>query len=184
MAHQFSTSCLQDSIELFRYYKKLADRAIAQCPDQGLFVTLDGESNSIAIVVKHMVGNMRSRWTDFLTSDGEKPDRNRDSEFEEPPATREELLAMWERGWGYLFGALEPLADADLPRRVAIRTEPHSVMQAIHRQIAHYSYHIGQIAFLAKHHAAEAGNWSALTVPRKKSADFNARVSSGQASQR
>jgi hypothetical protein len=184
MAHQFSTSCLQDSIELFRYYKKLADRAIAQCPDQGLFATLDGESNSIALVVKHMTGNMRSRWTDFLTSDGEKPDRNRDSEFEEPPATREELLAMWERGWGYLFGALEPLVDADLGRSVAIRTEPHSVMQAIHRQIAHYSYHIGQIAFLAKHHAAVAGNWSALTIPRKKSADFNARVSSGQASQR
>jgi Protein of unknown function (DUF1572) len=184
MAHQFSTSCLQDSIELFRYYKKLADRAIAQCPDQGLFATPDSESNSIALVVKHMVGNMRSRWTDFLTSDGEKPDRNRDSEFEEPSATREELLAMWERGWGYLFGALEPLVDADLTRRVTIRTEPHSVMQAIHRQIAHYSYHIGQITFLTKHHAAKAGTWSVLTIPRRKSADFTARVSSGQASQR
>jgi hypothetical protein len=184
MAHQFSTSYLQDSLSLFRYYKKLADRAIEQCPDVGLFATLDGESNSIAIIVKHMSGNMRSRWTDFLTSDGEKPDRNRDSEFEEPPATREELLALWERGWGYLFGALEPLTDEDISKTVKIRTEPHSVMQAIHRQIAHYSYHVGQITFLAKHHAAEAGRWIALTVPRKKSAEFNQRVATGKASQR
>jgi len=184
MAHQCTTSYMEDSISLFRYYKKLADRAIEQCPDEGLFATLDGESNSIATIVKHMSGNMRSRWTDFLTSDGEKPDRNRDSEFEQPPATREELLAMWERGWGYLFGALEPLTEADMTWTVTIRTEPHSVMQAINRQIAHYSYHVGQITFLAKHHAAKSGKWIALTVPRKKSAEFNANVASGKASQR
>jgi Protein of unknown function (DUF1572) len=184
MAHQFTTSYLEDSISLFRYYKKLADRAMEQCPDEGLFATLDGESNSIAIIVKHMSGNMGSRWTDFLTSDGEKPDRNRDSEFDEPPATREELMAMWERGWGCLFGALEPLTEADMTRTVTIRTEPHSVMQAINRQIAHYSYHVGQITFLAKHHAAKSGKWIALTVPRKKSAEFNANVASGKASQR
>jgi hypothetical protein len=184
MAHQFTTSYVEDSISLFRYYKKLADRAIEQCPDEGLFATLDGESNSIAIIVKHTSGNMRSRWTDFLNSDGEKPDRNRDSEFEEPPGTREELLAMWERGWGYLFGALEPLTEAHMTRTVTIRTEPHSVMQAISRQIAHYSYHVGQITFLAKHHAAKKGKWTALTVPRKKSAEFNANVASGKASQR
>jgi len=184
MAHQFSTSYLQDSLSLFRYYKKLADRAMEQCPDSGLFSTLDGESNSIAIIVKHMSGNMRSRWTDFLTSDGEKPDRNRDSEFEEPPATREELLAMWKRGWGYLFGAVESLTEEDISKTVKIRTEPHSVMQAIHRQVAHYTYHVGQLTFLAKHFAVQAGHWTPLTVPRKKSAEFNQRVATGKASQR
>ena len=184
MAHQFTTSHLKDSIDLFRYYKRLTERALEQCPDEGLFAALDGESNSIALVVKHMAGNMRSRWTDFLTSDGEKPDRHRDSEFEEPPQTRAELNAMWESGWKCVFDALEPLSDADLDRTVLIRTEPHSVTQAITRQIAHYTYHIGQITFLAKHFAAKKGNWTALTIPRKQSADFNARVSSGQASQR
>ncbi len=184
MPHQFLTSYLQDSIEAYRHYKKLAERAMAQCPDEGLFATLDAESNSIAIIVKHMVGNMRSRWTDFLTSDGEKPDRHRDSEFEEPARSREELLAAWERGWKYLFDALAGLSDADLTRTVYIRTEPHSVMQAINRQVAHYSYHVGQITFLAKHFAAEAGNWTALTVPRRKLSEFNTKVASGQASQR
>lgn len=184
MAHQFLTSYIQDSSELFRYYKNLAEHAMAQCPDEGLFATLDGESNSIAIIVKHMAGNMRSRWSDFLTTDGEKPDRHRDMEFEEPAKSREELLAAWDRGWKYLFDALAGLSDADLTRTVYIRTEPHSVMQAINRQVAHYSYHVGQITFLAKHFAAKSGNWTALTVPRKKSAEFNARVASGQASQR
>lgn len=184
MAHQFLTSYIQDSTELFHYYKKLAERAMEQCPDEGLFAALDGDSNSIAIVVKHMVGNMRSRWSDFLTTDGEKPDRRRDTEFEEPAKSREELLASWERGWKCLFDALGGLSDADLTRTVLIRTEPHSVMQAINRQVAHYSYHVGQITFLAKHFAAAAGKWTALTVPRKKSAEFNAKVSSGQASQR
>jgi len=184
MAHQLTTSYVKDSLDLFRYYKKLAERAIEQCPDDGLFTILDSESNSIAIIVKHMAGNMRSRWTNFLTSDGEKPDRNRDSEFAEPPKTRSELLAIWGQGWKYLFDALEPLTDADLARTVTIRTEPHSVMQAINRQMGHYTYHLGQIAFLAKHFAAQSGKWTALTVPREKSAEFNARVASGQASQR
>ncbi len=184
MAHQLTTSYLKDSIELFRYYKKLVERALAQCPDEGLFAELDTESNSIAIIVKHMAGNMRSRWRDFLTTDGEKADRNRDAEFEAPPKTRAELMELWETGWKFLFDALEPLGDADVNRTVTIRTEPHSVMQAINRQIAHYSYHCGQITFLAKHFAAQAGQWTAVTVPRKQSADFNARVASGQASQR
>jgi hypothetical protein len=184
MAHEFSTSYSKDSKELFRYYKKLADRALAQCPDEGLFATLDPESNSIAIIVKHMAGNMRSRWTDFLTSDGEKPDRNRDTEFETPPQTRAELLAIWEQGWKYLFDAVEPLTDADMSRTVLIRTEPHSVMQAINRQIAHYSYHVGQFVFLAKHFATSAGKWSALTVPRGHSKQFTADVASGKKSQR
>ncbi len=184
MAHQLTTSYLKDSIDLFRYYKKLAERAIEQCPDEGLFSSLDAESNSIATIVKHVAGNMRSRWNDFLTTDGEKPDRNRDSEFEEPPRTRTELLEMWQRGWTCLLDALLPLREADMTHTVTIRTEPHSVMQAINRQMAHYSYHIGQITYLAKHFAAQSGEWTALTVPRKKSAEFNARVASGQASQR
>ncbi|HUL33847.1 MAG TPA: DUF1572 family protein [Candidatus Eisenbacteria bacterium] len=184
MAHNLTTSYIKDSIELFRHYKKLGERAMAQCPEEALQRTLDSESNCVAIVVKHMAGNMRSRWRDFLTTDGEKPDRNRDTEFEVPPTTRTELMEMWDSGWKYLFDALEPLQDSDLTRTVTIRTEPHSVMQAINRQMAHYSYHVGQIAFLAKHYAAEAGQWTALTVPRHKSADFNDMVASGKASQR
>jgi uncharacterized damage-inducible protein DinB len=173
---------LKDSIDLFRYYKKLGDRAMAQCPDEGLFATLDAESNSIAIVVKHMAGNMRSRWTSFLTTDGEKPDRNRDTEFEEPPVTRAELMELWERGWKYLFDALEPLTDADASRTVTIRTEPHSVMQAINRQVAHYSYHVGQIVYLARHFAGD--KWQSLTIPKKKSGEFNRQVAAGEKSQR
>ena len=184
MAHEFTTSHLKDSIDLFRHYKRLTERAMEQCPDEGLFTALDGESNSIAIIVKHIAGNMRSRWTDFLTSDGEKADRNRDSEFEEAAKTRAELMAMWEEGWKRLFEALTPLSDADLSRTVLIRTEAHSVTQAINRQIAHYACHLGQVTLLAKHFAVEAGKWTAITVPRKKSAEFNARVASGQASQR
>jgi len=182
MAHQFTTSYLKDSLDVFRYYKKLGERAMAQCPDDALFASLDAESNSIAIIVKHMAGNMRSRWTDFLTTDGEKPDRNRDTEFETPPKTRAELKELWERGWKHVFDALEPLGDEDLVRTITIRTEPHSVMQAINRQVAHYSYHVGQIVYVAKH---LAGNkWQTLTVPKKKSAEFNARVAAGEASQR
>jgi uncharacterized damage-inducible protein DinB len=182
MAHQFTTSHLKDSIDLFRYYKKLGERAMAQCPDQGLFAMLDAESNSIAIVVKHMAGNMRSRWTDFLTSDGEKPNRNRDSEFEDPPTTRAELMELWERGWKFLFDALEPLSDEDLTGTITIRTEPHSVTQAINRQIAHYSYHVGQIVYLARHFTGD--KWQSLTIPKKKSAEFNKQVAAGEKSQR
>lgn len=157
---------------------------MAQCTDEGLFETLDTESNSIAIIVKHLAGNMRSRWLDFLTTDGEKPDRNRDTEFERPPKSRSELLGLWERGWKYMFDALEPLTDADLARTVTIRTEPHSVMQAINRQIAHYSYHVGQIVYLAKHFAAATGQWTSLTVPRGQSKQFAADVAAGRKSQR
>jgi uncharacterized damage-inducible protein DinB len=184
MPHQLSTSYLQDSIGLFRYYKKLAERAMAQCPDEALFVTLDAESNSIAIIVKHLAGNMRSRWLNFLTTDGEKADRHRDTEFETPPATRAELMEMWERGWKYVFDALEPLTEADLTRTVTIRTEPHSVMQAINRQVAHYAHHVGQILFLAKHLTfIKTGKWESLSVPRGKSADMNAKVATGKLSQ-
>jgi hypothetical protein len=182
MALEFTTSHIEDSIAVFRYYKKLAERAFAQVSDQQLFVVLGGEANSIAIIVKHMAGNMRSRWTDFLTTDGEKPGRDRDSEFVNPPATRTGLLGEWERGWATMFDALESLTDADLARTITIRGEAHSVMQAINRQLAHYPYHVGQIVLLAKHLANE--HWQSLSVPRNKSAEFNRRVAAGEASQR
>jgi uncharacterized damage-inducible protein DinB len=182
MAHQFTTSYTKDARDLLRYYKRLGDRSIEQCTDEALFTALDSESNSIAIIVKHMAGNMRSRWTDFLTTDGEKPDRNRDSEFETPPQTRAGLVALWEAGWKICLDALDALTDADLARTITIRTEPHSVMQAINRQVGHYAHHVGQIVFLAKHFAG--ANWQTLSVPRKKSHDFNRRVATGEASQR
>lgn len=182
MAHELTTSYLKDSIELLRHYKRLAESAMAQAPDEAFSRTLDAESNSIATIVKHLAGNMRSRFSDFLTSDGEKPDRNRDTEFESPPKTRAEVMAMWETGWEYVFNALAPLSVADLERTVLIRTEPHSVMQAINRQIGHYCYHIGQIIYLAKHFAGD--EWKAVTIPRGKSAEFAARVAKGELSQR
>src|SRR6266851_5640505 len=182
MAHEFSTSYLRDSLSLFRYYKKLTERAMEQVTDEQLFAVLDGEMNCIAIIVKHLVGNMRSRWTDFLVSDGEKLDRRRDTEFENPPATRAELMKLWEEGWNLVFTALEPLSDADIQRTVMIRGEAHSVMQAINRQIAHYAYHCGQIVFLAKH--LQADQWKSLTVPRGKSEEFNQRVAAKEISQR
>jgi hypothetical protein len=168
MATKFTTSYLEDSLELFRYYKTLAERAMAQVADEQLFEAIDEENNSIAIVVKHMAGNMRSRWTDFLTTDGEKPDRNRDSEFVEAPGTRAELMDMWEVGWGYVFDALKPLSDLDLGKTVTIRGEAHSVMQAINRQVAHYANHVGQIVMLGKHFAGS--RWVSLTIPRKAKA--------------
>jgi len=174
MAHQFTTSYLKDSLTVFRQYKKLAEGAMAQVTDEQLFAVLDGEMNSIAIVVKHMAGNMRSRWTDFLSSDGEKPDRDRDSEFVDPPPSREALMKLWADGWDCLFTALEPLADADVTRTVTIRGEAHSVMQAINRQISHYAYHCGQIVLLAKHF--QHAHWKPLTVPRGRSADFNKKM--------
>jgi hypothetical protein len=182
MALQFTSSYLEDSLGLLRYYKKLAEGAMAQVSDDQLREVLDGEMNSIAVIVKHMAGNMRSRFTDFLTSDGEKPDRNRDGEFVDPPQDREQLMKLWDDGWQCFFGAIEPLSDADLPRKITIRGEAHSVMQAINRQVAHYSYHIGQIVALAKHYKHQ--QWKSLSVPRGKSGEFNRRVSSGEASQR
>jgi len=182
MAHERTDSYLKDSVSLFQYYKRLGENALAQCPDNGLFATLDEENNSIAIVVKHMAGNMLSRWTDFLNSDGEKPSRNRDAEFEEPPKTRAEVLDLWDAGWKCMFTALEGLNDASMTQTVKIRGEEHSVMQAINRQVAHYSYHVGQIVMLAKHFAEP--NWKTLTIPKKKSGEFNADVATGKKSQR
>ena len=182
MALKFTTSYLEDSLTLLRYYKKLAERAMEQVTDEQLFATLDEEANSMAIVVKHMAGNMRSRWTDFLTTDGEKPDRDRDTEFTDPPATRKALLNVWEDGWARVFQAIEPLSDVDLGRTVTIRGEAHSVMQAVNRQVAHYAHHVGQIVMLAKHFAHD--RWQSLSVPRNRSAEFNQRVVAGELSQR
>ena len=182
MAHELTTSYIKDSISLFRHYKKMTESAMAQCPDTGLFATLDKESNSIAIIVKHLAGNMRSRWTNFLTTDGEKPDRNRDSEFEEPPTTRAELFTVWDAGWKVLLEALDALTEADVTKTVMIRAEPHSVMQAINRQMAHYAAHLGQIVFLAKHFASD--NWKSISVPRKGSTQFTSDVAAGRKSQR
>jgi len=182
MALVFTTSYVEDAKAIFRQYKKLAEGAMAQVTDEGLLANLDPEMNCIAQIVKHMAGNMRSRWTDFLTTDGEKPTRNRDSEFEQPPVSRAELMALWEEGWSCVFSAIEPLTDADLARTVTIRGEAHSVMQAINRQVAHYASHCGQIIFMAKH--LQSANWKCLSVPRKKSAEFNQKVLAGEASQR
>ena len=182
MALNLTTSYINDSVALFRYYKRLAERALEQLSDEQLFATLDKQANSIAIVVKHMAGNMRSRWTDFLTTDGEKPDRDRDCEFINPPATRDEVLDEWEKGWACVFRALEPLSDTDLARTITIRGEPHSVMQAVNRQVAHYAYHVGQIVLLAKHFSEE--RWESLSVPVNRSAEFNQKVAAGKLSQR
>jgi len=182
MALEFTTSYLKDALTILRWNKRLGEGAMKQVTDDQLVVTLDREANPIAVIVKHMAGNMRSRWIDFLTSDGEKPDRNRDSEFIGPAATRAALLDDWESGWARVFSALEPLSDADLSRTVTIRGEAHSVMQAINRQLAHYSYHVGQIVILAKHFAGRS--WQSLSIPRNRSAEFNRKVAAGEASQR
>ena len=166
----------EDAVKAMRAYKKLAEKAIAQLHDDEFFVTLDEESNSIAVVMKHMAGNMLSRWTDFLTSDGEKPNRNRDMEFViEPQTTKDDVIAYWERGWQCVFDALEPLQPDDFDRMVVIREEPHTIVQAINRQLMHYAYHIGQIVFLAKHFRST--EWKSLSVPRNRSAEFNTFMS-------
>lgn len=182
MALQFTTSYLADSVSLFRYYKGLGERAMSQLADEQLFEVLDPEMNSIAIIAKHMTGNMRSRWTDFPDADGEKPGRDRDAEFTDPPVSREALMHMWEDGWACVFTALQPLSEADMARVATIRGERHSIMQCVNRQVAHYAYHVGQIVFLAKH--LQSKDWKSLSVPLGHSALFNRRVAAGEASQR
>jgi hypothetical protein len=182
MALEFTTSYLADSLAVFRQTKLLAEKAIAQVTDDQLLAVTDPEANSIALIVKHLAGNMRSRWIGFPQADGEKPDRRRDTEFEAPPQSRAALLALWEEGWSCVFAALAPLTDADLVHPTLIRGERHSIMQAINRQIAHYSYHCGQIVFLARQ--LRGPSWQSLSVPRGKSEEFSRRVASGEASQR
>jgi hypothetical protein len=162
----------EDAVSALKTAKKLAEKAIEQLKDEEFFVTLDEEANSVAVIMKHMAGNMFSRWTDFLTTDGEKPNRNRDMEFViEPHTTKDDVLAYWERGWACVFAALEPLQLEDFEKKVRIRGEEHTIVQAINRQLMHYSYHIGQIVFLAKHF--RSAEWKSLSIPKNKSADFN-----------
>jgi hypothetical protein len=171
------------ALKEFRRLKKHAEKAMAQVSDEGFFAALDPESNSVAVLVKHIAGNLRSRWTDFLTSDGEKPDRRRDGEFEIGPAdTRAVLLERWESGWLALFAAIGPLADEDVSRTVTIRGEPHSVLQAIDRQLTHYGEHVGQIVLLCKHAAGK--DWKTLSIARGKSEEFNPRGRAGPAAGR
>ena len=160
-----------DAIRSFRNYKKLAERAVEQVSDEEFFARIDEESNSIAVIVKHIAGNLHSRWRDFLTTDGEKSDRNRDTEFEMIGDTRESLMRFWEAGWRTLFENVDPLTVDDFARTVTIRGEPHTVVEAINRQLTHYSYHVGQIVFVAKH--LKSSDWKTLSVPRNRSAEFN-----------
>lgn len=166
---------LDEARRQFRGHKKLGEGALAQLKDEEFLEALDPEANSVAIIVKHLAGNMRSRFTDFLTTDGEKSDRNRDQEFElGPSAKREDIMRWWETGWSHVLSALDELKPEDLTRTVTIRNEPHSVLQAINRQLAHYAYHVGQIVFLAKHF--RAAQWNSLSVPRGKSDEFNRKM--------
>jgi len=175
MSHDVATHYLDEIRRQFSGHKRLAERAMAQLKDEEFFVALDPESNSIAILVKHLAGNMRSRFTDFLTTGGEKPDRNRDQEFEINAATtRADVMRWWEEGWARVFATVEALKPEDLMRTVTIRGEPHTVLQATSRQVAHYAQHTGQIVFLAKH--LRSSEWKTLSIPRGKSKEFGAVV--------
>lgn len=160
-----------DAIASFRNYKKMAERAVEQVSDDEFFALIDAEANSIALIVKHIAGNLRSRWTDFLTTDGEKEFRKRDTEFELIGDSRESLMQFWERGWQTLFANIEPLTIDDFSRTVTIRGEPHTVVEAINRQLTHYAYHVGQIVLLTKHFKSK--DWNTLSVAKNRSAEFN-----------
>ena len=162
---------LVSAIKQFTYYKQLADKAINQIQEEGLFHQFHDNDNSIAIIMKHMAGNMKSRWTNIFTEDGEKPWRNRDSEFESSLKTRKECIDLWESGWKILFDTLGSLQESDLDRIIYIRNEGMTVTDAILRQMCHYSYHCGQIVFKCKQLAEE--NWISLSIPKNKSADYN-----------
>jgi uncharacterized damage-inducible protein DinB len=176
MNTDLGTHALADAIARFEELKRLGDKAIAQVDDAAFFTTSDAEANSIALVVKHVAGNLRSRWQNFLTEDGEKPTRDRDAEFELDAATdtRAALLERWEEGWAILFAELGALGGGDLLRTVTIRHEPHTVLQCVNRQLTHYGYHVGQIVLLARQ--ARGAAWTSLSVPRRQSAAFNAAM--------
>jgi hypothetical protein len=183
MSEPVGKAYLDEAQRSLRGHKRLAEGAMAQVTDEEFFRLLDPEANSIAILAKHMAGNMRSRFTDFLTTDGEKRDRHRDQEFLlDAGVTRAEVMRWWEEGWARVFAAIQPLTPGDLSRTVTIRGEPHSVLMAIHRQVAHYAYHVGQIVLLAKH--MRGAEWKSLSVPRGKSEELNARMARGERPQR
>src|SRR3954469_3362838 len=174
MADSLAEHYIKNALKEFRGMKALADKAVAQVSDEEFFRAIDPESNSIAVILKHMAGNMRSRWTDFLDSDGEKPDRQRDTELELDGEDRRAIEARWEEGWQLVFGAIEPLKGEDLMRTVTIRREPHTIVEAVNRQLAHYGEHVGQIIFLAKHLKSSA--WRTLSIPRGQSSAFNKKM--------
>lgn len=169
----------EDAIQSFRSYKKMAERAMEQISDEEFFALIDAESNSIAVIIKHIAGNLHSRWSDFLTSDGEKENRYRDTEFEMIGDTRESLMKFWETGWQTLFDNVEPLIPEDFSRTVPIRGEPHTIAEALNRQMTHYAYHVGQIVLLAKHF--RSAEWKTLSVPKNQSAQFNQFLADKQA---
>jgi len=169
-----------DTLQSFRNYKKLAERALEQVSDDDFFRQIDPESNSVATIVKHIAGNLHSRWRDFLTTDGEKPDRCRDGEFIAfDNDSRESLMQFWETGWQTLFDAIEPISPTDFDKTVTIRGEPHTVVEAINRQLTHYPMHIGQLILLAKHF--RSAEWKTLSVPRNRSGEFNQFLADRQA---
>jgi len=161
----------------FYYYKSVGDKAIKRVSEEQIHWSYNNESNSIAVIIKHIAGNSISRWSDFLTSDGEKASRNRDEEFEDTAESKQELVALWEKGWDCLFNAIGPLTGEELMHTVYIRNEPHTVMEAINRQLAHIPYHIGQIVYIAK--MVTADGWQSLTIPKGKSKEFNAGMRKG-----
>jgi uncharacterized damage-inducible protein DinB len=161
---------------LFRYYKTLGDRALEKLNEEQIHWQYSQESNSVAIIIKHIAGNSLSRWTDFLTTDGEKPWRDRDQEFEDPHSSKEDLLALWDKGWQCIYNSIDALTEDDLMRTVYIRSEAHTVTEAINRQLAHIPYHVGQIVYIAKMAAAE--NWNSLTIPKGQSKAFNTKKGS------
>lgn len=171
MANSLASLYLGDVIRRFLALKSLAERAMAQVDDHIFFAVIDDESNSIAVIVKHIAGNMRSRWQDFMISDGEKPDRHRDAEFVIETQSREDLVAQWETGWRRLFEAVEALDETDLIKEVFIRGEPHPVISVINRQLSHYAYHVGQMVLLARHF--RGSDWQSLSIPRGQSEAFN-----------
>jgi len=179
MSEQIIKNFHADAIASYRQCKKMVERAVEQISDEEFFTKIDAESNSIAIIVKHIAGNLHSRWRDFLTTDGEKADRNRDTEFEMIADTRESLMKFWEAGWQTLFDNVEPLTVDDFSRTVTIRGEPHTIVEALNRQLTHYAYHAGQIVLLARHFRSY--EWKTLSVPKNKSAEFNQFIAEKQA---
>jgi len=171
--HNIAAAYLDEAFRSFRGYKRMADGALAQLNDQDFFYLPDPESNSVALLVKHIAGNLRSRWTDFLTTDGEKPDRNRDQEFILTPAdTREVLMRRWDQTWETVFASVKSLKPEDVTRTVTIRGDAHTVLQALNRSLTHVAYHVGQILYLGKHR--RGADWMTMSIPKGKSAEFNA----------
>ncbi|WP_154856056.1 DUF1572 family protein [Cyclobacterium xiamenense] len=166
-----TTNYLESSLHLFRSYKSLGEKAMEQVPEEKLFWQFNPDSNSIATIVKHMAGNMHSRWTVFLHSDGEKPWRKRDAEFENDIRSRKEMMQVWEAGWKVLFDALEPITPEDFDKTIFIRKEPHSLIDAINRQLTHYASHVGQLIYLGK--MLCAGTWKSLSIPKGQSETYD-----------